>query len=383
MKLKQLNWLAPLLKEAASWAVFLWGIAIGFLCTTFFGGFSTGLNNKADWPRFLGLVLLGLIPLLGSILALRDRRQAAHVFLLAAFLVAAILIATEVRSHKYDENSVPVIGGITGLVLLPGLFWRITNRWRWRPLIAGRGPGESRCRQPVILNATLLLTVVLAAAFVSLYFPAYSDLNCYKGSPPVSVQTSPQQVVFTGRVLSVAHPMPAWSSPWALMRVERVYWGLPRWMSWIVFVHGYFKLEDKGQEYFVDAYRSKRPLTRFLPVVEFYACCHTTLLSNAEVDVRVLQDGAPRSGVRILGRVYRIRPDARGWSFIPGATVVATSLLGSVSALTDKDGIYDLKDVPAGVYSLRIGSTEYSRAELKKVGDVCQRDLDLLHPHVQ
>jgi len=191
----------------------------------------------------------------------------------------------------------------------------------------------------------------------------------------VIAQTSPRHTVFTGRVLSVGRPVNAWSSPWALVQVEHVYWGLPHWMRWIVFVRGYFKDTDKGQEYLVDAHRSEGALTRFLPVVEFYPCCHTVPLSYAQVDLRVLHDGPPKSGVRIIGRVYRVLGGKPGWMFIQGVPVTVTGPVGSVSVVTDESGIYDLRDLPQGYYSVRLGSDEHG-TNLKS-GDVWDYDLRL------
>lgn len=387
MEPERVRWFMPVLKEGASWAVFLWGIVIGVLITTLFAGSSVDLSSRRDWAKLLGTVLLGLIPLLASILALRNRRQSAYLFLLAAVLVVAILVMIGLVGWVRFEFDISflqafglVLAGIAGFLFLPGLFWLLTDRRGWRPLI-GRGvSAENLGRQPVIFNSLLLLLLLSGCAFGSLYFPLGMELNCYKGQAPVFAQTSRRHVVFTGRVISLGRPVQGWGCPWALIRVERVYWGLPRWMSGIVFVRGFFRVADSGQEYFVDAHRSNGLLTRFFPVVDEYACCHSAILTDAKVDLRVLEEGPPKSGVRVIGRLYRIMP-VQGWRYVSGVTVVVTGPRGSVSVVTDEDGIYDLKDLPPGSYSLLIGSTEYGRADLK-AGSVWARDLDLLHPHV-
>lgn len=377
----RVKWLAPFLKEAAAWAVFLWGLAVGLLGTTLCAGTSTGLSSKANWPGLIGLILFGFIPLLASILALRNRRQAANLFVLAALVVAGILIITGiVRRVRYGEfdgegslvESSLVIAEISAILFLPGLFWLLTGRRGWRPLVAQRASTETPCRQPIILNTLMLSVLMLGSAFASLYLPF--DFNCYKGGRPVSVQTSPRHAVFTGRVLVVARPLHSWGSPWALLHVEHVYWGLPRWMRGIVFVRGYFKETDKGQQYFVDAVRNDGALTRFLPVVDFYRCCHTTLLKYAEVDLRIVRDGPPKSGVRIIGRVYDLR-DSKGGMAVQDSPILVTGTTGPISTRTDKDGVYDFRDLPPGHYSIRVGPRDHG-SDLK-TGDVWEVDFYL------
>ena len=370
------RWLAPLLKEGVSWAVFLLWIALGAFATAIFASVPVGWSWVVEWPRAFGFGLLGLTSVLASILALRNRRQAARLFLLTAPVMAGCF-AWGQRLGRYDgtfsfRKFTLVFAGTAVLLIAPGLFWLITGRWGWRPLITRREqPGVSP-RQPFILNLSLFSFLIVVCAFGSLYFPIY-ELDC-GGHPPVSVQTSPKQAVFTGKVLFVARPQFSELRYWALLRVERVYWGLPRWMTGIVFVRGYFRGTDAGQEYFVDAYRSEGALTRFLPIVEHYPCCHTMPISDAEVDLRVLQDGTSKSGTRIIGRVYSFLSDRPGERFVPGVTVVVIGPAGSLSTTTDKSGIYDFRNLPPGYYSIRVGLNEHGWVDLKP-GAVAGSDL--------
>jgi hypothetical protein len=73
-------------------------------------------------------------------------------------------------------------------------------------------------------------------------------------------------------------------------------------------------------------------------------------IGRAAVDLRVLQDGPPSSGVRIIGRVYA---DTYGTP-ASGAKVLITVPGGSISTTTDQQGIYDLVGLPAGRYSVRL-----------------------------
>jgi hypothetical protein len=371
MDAARFRWFVPLCREAASWAFFLWGTAIGVFSTTLFAGSSSAMTNK-EWPKILGLVLFGLVPLLGSILGLRNRRVAAYLFLADALLVAGVLAATALIQRDVSVGSTLAIAGTTSLFLFPGLFWLVTSRWEWRPLVRWKALGASSSRPSVIFNAFLLLALVLACTFASLYLPF--DFNCYKGGRPVSVQTSARHTVFTGKVIVVGHPLNSWGYAWALVRVDHVYWGLPRWMRFVVFVRGYFKETDKHEEYFVDANRSAGLLTRFFPVVEFYSCCHSKLLKNAEVDLRVLREGPPKSGVRIIGCIYSSLPNEPGVRHLQGVSVTVTGPRGSTSTVTDGEGIYDFRELPPGLYSIRVGTHEHGATNLR-VGDVWGNDV--------
>ena len=90
----------------------------------------------------------------------------------------------------------------------------------------------------------------------------------------------------------------------------------------------------------------------------------------------MLRDGPPKSGGRIIGRVYSFLPDRPGERYVPDVTVVVTSPRGSISIVTDQSGIYDFRDLPPGHYSIRVGSDEHGGMDLKP-GEVSGSDLYL------
>jgi hypothetical protein len=372
MNSTRFGWLKPLLRAGLSWAVFLWGIAVGLLFTTRFADTSPASAGTTE-SAVVGVGVLGVCSLLASILALRSRRHAARVFLLAAPIVVVCVAWFWLRHHD-GSISFPTIVlfviGAAAFLVLPGVFWLITSRRGWPPLIGTR---KAPARQPLLLNALLLLFLVFGCTVASVCF--FSFESCNEVLPPVSVQSSPMQAVFTGRILLLAlHPFH--DEPhfvWAAVRVDHVYWGLPVWMCDFVLVRGYFNSTDDGQQYFVDAHRSRGVLTRFLPVLENYPCCHTTPVKYAEVDLRVLQDGPPKLGGRIIGRLWRLRPPGRS-ELVANEPVAITGPTGTVSTATDSDGIFDFRDLPPGHYSIYIDSRYYGGTDLK-VGDVWGGDL--------
>ena len=158
----------------------------------------------------------------------------------------------------------------------------------------------------------------------------------------------PDHVVFTAKVVIVGFTfgLPTDLSCWALVRVERRYWGLPAWAPDFVILRYYFRRGERG-EYFVDG--SRPGLKRYLPIVETFVCDHTQPLDRAAVELRLLHDGPPKSGARIIGRVYTEMPKpARG------VTVLITGPTGRIRATTDSEGIYDVTGLPSGHYSARV-----------------------------
>jgi hypothetical protein len=370
MNSSSLAWLKQLLREGLSWAAFLWGISFGVLATVLFAALNVTWDGTTEWSRVFSFGLLGVGSLLPSILALRSRRQAAWVLIVLAPVIGSCFAWWQ-RLERYNglfsfRKAVLVFTGTAALAVLPGLFWLITSRWEWQPLVGAR---NTPARQPLVLNAALLVFLVFGCAVASLCFPTF-EYGCNGVLPPVSVQSSPRQAVFIGKVLFLPrlHSHPEDDFSWAVMRVDHVYWGLPLWMRKIVLVRGYFRGTDDGQQYFVDAHRSQGALTRFLPVVEHYPCCHTILLNYADVDLRVLRDGPPKSGGRIIGRLWRLRtpPGRPNYSeSVANATVMLAGPMGEVSTTTGTDGIFDFRDLPPGHYSISVGSYELGTKDLK------------------
>jgi hypothetical protein len=78
-------------------------------------------------------------------------------------------------------------------------------------------------------------------------------------------------------------------------------------------------------------------------------------LREAAMELRLLNDGPPKTGVRVIGHVrtcsYCSQP-------APGITVRITGPQGALLVQTDSDGIYDRVGLPAGHYSVRLDSQD-------------------------
>jgi hypothetical protein len=132
--------------------------------------------------------------------------------------------------------------------------------------------------------------------------------------------------------------------------VEQRFGGLSRWnRRYVVLTQGVF---ESGQEYFFSGNTRDGRLTGFL-IVEVELCRLQALLKDAEAELRILRDGPPKSGARIIGRVTHYLMTDYRTEVMPGINVVITGPTGSITTTTDELGIYDVSGVPPGRYSIR------------------------------
>jgi len=128
------------------------------------------------------------------------------------------------------------------------------------------------------------------------------------------------------------------------------YWGLPWWNRKIVLLTMYAQAESplhRGEDFFVEGNHWPGGIARLLPIFEL-RCTRTCPLKNAEIDLQVLREGPPRSGVRILGYTYQ--RNSPGWQTVPNARVFLRANSSQISATSDQRGIYDLDGLPPGTY---------------------------------
>lgn len=170
--------------------------------------------------------------------------------------------------------------------------------------------------------------------------------------PPFAAPIRAEQAVFIAKIFYVSgEPQPPeWRQPWSIALIHHRYWGLPRWMPNLVLL-GHLPTK-KGEEYFIDGDRSLFRLSGFFPYVDFRCSSRTRQVSEAEVEMRLLKDGPPRSGIRIIGRVMG-RPGVGGRQPFPGIRVKITGTDSVVTVTTDDQGIYDAVGLPPGHYIVR------------------------------
>lgn len=227
---------------------------------------------------------------------------------------------------------------------MPGIFWLMTADKGWPELFSDANRWRSLITIPIVILACWI------PAFLFWFYFSPTDFGDCGEPPPFAKRHSPVEAVFIGKVVFVGGPsrFPRMGS-WAVMRVEREYWGLPKLGSHLVIFRGFGLYEGEVGEYFVQAHRSLGLISHFFPIVEPGNCDRTRPLRLAEPELRVLRDGAPKSGVRIVGLV------TRGIWLGPPAAGIGVSIQGpdgTTVLTTDQSGTYDIAGLPPGRYSI-------------------------------
>jgi hypothetical protein len=144
-------------------------------------------------------------------------------------------------------------------------------------------------------------------------------------SPPFAKQRYPGQSIFLAKVLYVSGDWRPSDEhiPWSIALIERRYWGVPWWVPNLILIGHSGPFLKKGTEYFIDGDRTIARLSSFFPYIDFRCSSRTAPVSDAEMDLRVLRDGPPKSGVRIIGRTIR-RFGVGDWRPAGGVTVRIT-----------------------------------------------------------
>jgi hypothetical protein len=334
----------PLIKKVLTWLVFLVGLTAATLGLAMFGACPVPpYASYMDWAVTAQVLFMGLVPLMASLMAVRKRRTAAMVYLSGA-LFAVICGVWEWFSRLYWlQNAASWAAAASILFAVLGIFLFSMHRRGWPPLWDSRQPSWKR-RIAGALVGCLMLTLISLGAF-RLGIPGDSAIDC--GEPPPFAQPRrPDQAVFTARLVVIkgwpARLLNVKLLPFAI--VQEHFWGLPPWDLRIVLVSLPLEAEEL---YFFDGTRMHGFLTQFLPVVEIIPCNRTRSLKDAKVDLRVLRDGPPRNGVRIIGQVMHYNgKDA------PGIQVTISGPAGATAVMTDQDGIYDLSGIPPGHYAI-------------------------------
>lgn len=344
------------------WFFALTGVA-GSVWFLAYVGYMPGPSFVGDWNRWLptyGLVILGLVGMFASLISLRSRRWAAT---LALIPCAVISILWTLESHHPDRHpNVPLPSSFSSqslaygwliflFLLVSGLFWLFTRKALpilARPVSAARK----------ILGVVLLLALVpIGSVLMSVCLPGpdnwFRDL-CGP-PPPFTAQREPQQSVFTARILR-SFSSPRWMQEGgALVHINGVFWGVPRWHKGLAVVimptFNDWRPFQNGPEYLVDADRLHGSLTRFLPIYRDHRCTRTAPLQDSEIQLRVLHDGLPASGLRILGETIRLRQEKDSNHYtvekVPHVNVTIQGAGKSIAAVSDERGIYDVSGLSA------------------------------------
>ena len=362
------------MKEGISWAVLLlsvlgscWWIAeVGYAPGPAFGA------GWSDWVPVLCRLFIPLVCVVTSYIAARHRKWWAFLFHGAVVLLGIGFVYWSFLGKPEDwrryqgmefpgvvlSEPSPLLPAI-GLLIVPGVFWYVTGRFDWPTLIS------KRISVTMVSVALLCLFAATVAGATVLDLRTIWSGECHYSLPPFTARLGPQQAVFTARILRAgklwgpddSQWSPGWRRYWLAASVQKQFWGLPWWDKKLVILlmsdRGGGVPPPHGEVDFVDGRRLPGSLTRFLPIYETF-CTRTGPLADSEIDLRVLRDGPPQNGVRILGQTVRVTgtyPSYR-WETLTAATVEIRGETGTIAVHSDEHGIYDVKGLPPGYYKV-------------------------------
>jgi len=311
----------------------------------------------AAWgmPSPLADALLGCLSLVATAIALRHRRRAS---LLLLILFASVAFWMAAAMNPGISAGREVVGRLVFagffLLLLPGLYWYATAALGWKA-IRERWLSWRAC-------TAMMSAILLMAAGGAFLLELYRDPllgSCHAFLPPFTEPHSDDHAVFQARILyrggleePRAEIYPCSRRSWALAAVEKQYWGLPWWQRRYVFLTGMpcVKWPAESDSVFVDGRRRPGALTRRLPLFDIY-CTRTKALADAGIDLRVLRDGRPKQGIRILGRTVTLTPE-RKWKTVAGVKLLLrrTGDSSPIETLSNEEGIFDVSGLLPGEY---------------------------------
>ncbi len=370
MEPRRTSFLTRLLKDSLSGSFLFLGLLEGLF------GIAVVANMPAfpgefvpEWPRVAGYGLFGFVALIATIVATWRPRPAGVLFTCVAPVMAFCLAWPRGR---WSESGIWVHLAVFALASLwffiPGIFWLITSRADW-PTVAPEFLTRTRSRL-VLVTVCVFLFCLGTGMYLSwhLPIPGWAGLDC----KPYGLLSEPQpadRAIFTATVVASRPPIPPFrysTASLSVLRVQQRFRGLPSWLPFVVLRLHLPKAD--GEEYLIDARRSQGILMHFLPVFEYSPCSHTKALRRGTVELRLLQDGPPKSGVRIIGRVFK--DTYRDNDLAPGVKVWITGPNGVVSTMADDQGVYDVIGLPAGHYSLKVDALNQPRHVYRAEADL-------------
>jgi hypothetical protein len=335
-----------ILRGTISWFVIAFEVLLGLLILVLLG--------QAEVYTHVPLVvvttlLVGVGPILASFVATRNPRRAARILLWVSPLALLLL-------PRFGLGFRLAIAVLLGATVVPGLFWLFVSRRNW-PLPLNTAVLPQRPGLEVVLVFGLLCTFLVSSVFLSLFLPWWPPIGDCGSGPLLNEQGAPRNIDFTARILFVGPRTSHGWSLWSIARVEQRFSDAPWSVAGLVVLRDFFRPTDRFERFFVEGSRSHGTFTRFLPIIERVECGHSQRTSDAIVALRVLRDGPPPSGIRIIGRVYADRLKHHIPS--PGIEVLIKGPAGSRIVVTDAEGVYDVTGLSPGSYSVELSTKDW------------------------
>lgn len=328
------------------------------------GYFESPFISTALW-----LALLFFIPFLLPLFAIRNRKRAVFLFLIPALLVSPVFVFS-----RWTGSFLPELAGWSLLFVAFGSFWLGTHKLGWPPLVSPRP--RSLMRRFAAFGATVLLVVFMEIAGTLALTIAGSSLfgECGDRHPFVR-PVSPEQIVMTARLIWIGRlgreGIGGKPGLVGIGIVERQYWG-PRMQHIVLLTDNVFW---KGETYFVEGGRETGLLARFLSIVSTGVCSRTRPLADAEIDLREVNKGSlATNGAQIIGYARKPEPfrsylnsPAVAHTPMPNAQIRLSGSATDRVITTDRDGIYEIDNLPPDSYTLRLALPDTQFAQDQKL----------------
>lgn len=323
------------LKIILSWAAVVVGLGVSVFGLGVLGNWQFHLY-ELPWPWY-SLTLFStfaVIPLAASLCAFHNRKISALLYVAAVPVLFITLRSSELRDANRNLPTEILLPSFAFIMLC--YIWAVAHKYGWPEMTFGRA-FSPRGKKAMLLGAGILSCALVFLTSIHLAISWERPGDCgYDGTPFVKPYAG--DAAFVARIVHVNRIIGA------VAIVEDRFWGMSQWTKVVLLKGG-----RPGQRYFADGRLDGGPLTRWpLPVFDL-KCTGSTLIEDAQVELRLLRESPRWEGVRIIGKVM----DRRPWRSIAGMNVLITGPSGTTVATTDKDGIYDVSGLPSGHYSVR------------------------------
>jgi hypothetical protein len=256
-------------------------------------------GSQPSFPMAALFVFAFFTPLYAPLMMIGNRRHAVYAFL-ALTLGSGFLFALS----PWGIVIVPRLVKFSVPLLVFGAFWSGGDRLGWPPLAVTQRRSLPKRLSFVLAMGVLVTIVVLSGTLAMSAMDSRPwDPDC-GGRDLFTQPLNSKHAVFTAKVIRVGHVTKVagrWAGKWAIGLVQERFWGLPPWRPHLVFItmHPFWE----GETYLIDGNRDPRLLNRFLPIVEAGPCTLTRPVNDAGVELRLLREIPSSREVRIAGRV--------------------------------------------------------------------------------
>lgn len=196
-----------------SWLVFIAGLFVSIVGLGELGARSKpGLYEYfTEWIITIAIAVFGFVPLAASLKALRNRRAAGFIY--GGGALALVICALWIWLSRIDETVFAVLAvPVAVLFAILSLFWLLTARRNWPPLLPPSPCSWKRVMAMVLVGIVMFLMIVAASIRENL--PVWGG-DCGP-SQPFARPNRPGNAVFIARAVVVR----GW--PARLMHVEEL-----------------------------------------------------------------------------------------------------------------------------------------------------------------